>query len=165
MHFVSAYLDVYYPQPWSPQQLKGFAIVTRLETHDKRLVGFIWGNFLPDAPDTINFHICIHPSWRGRWMDRRAIHDLFVLSRVCGAERVRGWLPPGREGQLFARLAPRYGFVIEGDYIVRRIDHGWSVHSGPGPADSGSEAQARRTDGPEGHSGSESDGRGSTPSA
>jgi ribosomal protein S18 acetylase RimI-like enzyme len=114
-----------YAEQWPADFLRQHAIMVRLEeTHDRfvRTVGYAWATWHPTLPSTLDFHVCIDPKYRGRWLDVRVWVDLQKLAQFLGAEMLITRTPTERAARLVSELlVRRFGFKRNTDGSVYKL--------------------------------------------
>lgn len=105
-----------YRDSWSVEMLRRDTIMLRLETKLGGLVGYAWGHFVEEYPETLVFHFAIVPLYRGRWLNRYVLADLLKLVEFIGAKQ----LACKTENDVINRFLTRLGFT-ERDGILFKI--------------------------------------------
>ncbi|MBP5855688.1 hypothetical protein KAJ83_01605 [Marivibrio halodurans] len=75
-----------YPFDW-PVEYVERVLICRLTTSDKlKTLGFVWFHWVEDAPDVLEFHICLDQEHRTLRLTRGVIKDLHKVADLCGAK-------------------------------------------------------------------------------
>ena len=100
-----------YPCPTSADDLKRYCIILRVQD-DAATVGYVWSTWHREFPKTLQFHVCIAPSHRGRWLDCRVMRELEKISLLVGADMITAALPFDSK-RISALMVRFYGFHVE----------------------------------------------------
>lgn len=96
------------------------SLILRLDLPSGQTAGFVWAMW-SDEPGVLEFHACVAPEHRGRWLTALVIHDLMTMARISGARRLLAYLPPGEERErIYAFLCRRFGFEVTDSNTCQR---------------------------------------------
>jgi len=112
-----------YPTVHDAGVLQEGALMFRI--HDRgETVAYVWATWHAFLPDTLDFHACADPEYRGRWLSSKVVEDLMKGAELVGARLVITKTVGDRAARLVAALLKRrFGFEQHEDGTVfRRID-------------------------------------------
>ncbi len=77
---------VNYPhEGWTVEKFRQLAFVCRLQTPDRKRVGFFWYTLVPDTYRIFEGHVAIDPDFHGRWLDRSVSKQVINYARFLDA--------------------------------------------------------------------------------
>ncbi len=94
------------------------------------LAAVVWGNegVGGDGHKYIEMHACCAPQYKGRWLTRSVINQLFKINDYVDVK----WMIAEHTGELPERIWRRFGFHRKGAYMIRDMENfdGWCKETG-----------------------------------
>lgn len=114
---------------WSTERLQAYALIVRLE-NDGATVGYLWGVWTDYfVVESLSFHACISKEYRGRWLTKSLVNDLFKLCEFLGAKIIFTSFPGAtRHARLLTEiLVRRFGFTKADNFVVyKQLEKLWA---------------------------------------
>lgn len=115
-----------YPAHWSPETLEKYTLMCRVEEAfgDGRvyLAGYVWATWRADGDCVMDFHACLTPSYRGRWLTKSVAADLLKLAELCGVKVLSTTTIGDRAARLVrVLLQRRMDFSVAPDGTLSKI--------------------------------------------
>lgn len=128
-HVLNSFLQLLdYPASWNTQYIQNHCAMLRVEHVDDAgtdsVAGFVWAFWTDDAENpTLDFHVCILPEYRNRWLTPSVWADLHKAAELLGAKRIQTKAIGERPQRLVAEMLVRWlGFQRADDgYVYKDI--------------------------------------------
>ena len=116
------FLDsVDYPhEGWTVEMLQRIAFLCRIQTVDRKLVGYCWYTDVPDSYRIKEFHVAIDAPYRGRWINRDTNRQVLEIARLLDAQILLfSWRDPVPLSQMTS-----LGWTVEYPFAWRELENG-----------------------------------------
>lgn len=114
-----------YPAIPRVEDLRSVILVSLIDNSSGLIAGYVWASE-PD-PYVLDFHACLSPSWRGRWLTDDLYRDLETIARFYGARGMSTRTLGDRPARLVAALLQRrFGYTLRPDgSLYKQIVRTW----------------------------------------
>jgi len=65
---------------WDVEKMQQLTFISRMQTLDKTLVGYVWYSWVPDTHRILELHVAVEKKFHGQWLDRTVSKQICSLA-------------------------------------------------------------------------------------